>query len=127
MVEQILKYPEVPLVVGIREGAAMDAGKPQVIPAGFVGFKPRYNVPDAVFSLDLGEQNRDILLLGRIGLYVTVPLILVYGLFELISRYKFQKFRENNIDFAHGLFLLCIIVFGRTLLSIKRDFQAMPF
>ena len=105
----------------------MNAGKPQVIPSGLVGFQSRYDVPDAVFLFDLGEQNRDILLPGRIGLYVSVSPVLIYGFFKLISRNKFQQFSEDRFQLAHGLFLLVIIGFGRILLSNKRGFQAMPF
>src|SRR3990170_5880957 len=127
MIKQILKYLKAPLVVGIREGAPVNAGEPQVIPSGLVSLQSRYDVPDAVFLLDLGEQNRDILLPRRIGLDVSVPLVPLYGFFELISRYKFQQFSEDRIQLAHGLFLLVIIGFGRILLSNKRGFQAIPF
>ncbi len=78
-------------------------------------------------ALDPGEQNRGIPLPGRVGLHISVSLILVYGLFELISRNEFQKLREYDINLAHGLFLLVIIGLGRILLSSKRGFQAMPF
>ena len=127
MIEQILKYLKVSFVVGIREGAPMNAGEPQVIPARLIGFQSRYDIPDAVFLLDLREQNRDILVPGRIGLDVSVTLVLLYGFFELISRYKFQQFTEDRFQLAHGLFLLAGIVFWRILLSNKKGFQAMPF
>src|SRR3972149_159054 len=127
MIKQILKYLETPFVVGIRKRAPMHTGEPQVIPAGLVGFQSCYDVPDAVFLLDLGEQNRDILLPRRIGLDVSVPLVPLYGFFELISRYKFQQFSEDRIQLAHGLFLLVIIGFGRILLSNKTRNYAMPF
>jgi hypothetical protein len=127
MIKQIFKYLKASFVIGIREGASANAGKPQMIPTRFVDVQSRYNVPDAVFLLDLREQNRDILLPGRIGLYVSVSLVLLYGFFELISRYKFQQFSEDRFQLAHGLFLLVIIGFGRILLSNKRGSQAMPF
>ena len=127
MIKQILKYPKTPLVVGIREGAPVNAGEPQVVPSGLVSLQSRYDVPDTVFLLDLGEQDRDILVPRRIRLDVSVSLVLLYGFFELISRYKFQQFSENRFQLAHGLFLLAGIVFWRILLSNNRGIQAMPF
>ena len=105
----------------------MNAGESQVIPSGLVSLPSRYDVPDTVFLLDLGEQDRDILVPCRVGLDVSVSLVLLYGFFKLISRYKFQQFSEDRFQLAHGLFLLVIIGFGRTLLSNKRGSQAMPF
>ena len=127
MIKQILKDLKIAFVVRVREGASMNASKPQVIPPRLVGFQSCHDVPDAVFLLDLGEQNRDILLPGRIRLYVSISLILIYGFFELISRYKFQQLSEDRFQLAHGLFLLVIIAFGRILLSNKRGLQTMPF
>ncbi len=127
MIEQILKYPKASFIVGIRAHTPMYTSESQVIPARLVGFQRGYDVPDAVFLLDLGEQNLDILLSGRVRLYVSVSLVLIYGFFEVISRYKFKQLPKNRFQLAHGLFLLLIIGFGRILLSNKRGFQAMPF
>src|SRR3990172_12348200 len=127
MIKQILKYLKAPFVIGIREGAPVNAGEPQVVPTGLIGLQSRYDVPDTVFLLDLREQNCDILMPRRIGLDVPVSLVLFYGFFELISRYKFQQFSEDRFQLAHGLFLLVIIGFGRILLSNKRGSQAMLF
>src|SRR5208283_1817978 len=127
MVEQILKYLKAAFVVGIREGTTMNTSEPQMVPSRLVSLQSRYDVPDTVFLLDLGEQDRDILVPRRIGLDVSVSLVLFYGFFELISRYKFQQFSEDRFQLAHGLFLLVIIVLGIILLSNKRGSQAMPF
>src|SRR5208283_3344414 len=98
MIKQISKDLKIAFVVRVREGASMNAGKPQVIPTGLVGLQSRHDIPDAVFLLDLGEQNRDILLPGRIRLYVSISLILIYSFFEVISRYKFQQLSENRFQ-----------------------------
>ena len=50
--------------------------------------------------LDLGEQDRDILVLRRIGFDVSVALVLLYGFFELISRYEFQQVAEDRFQLA---------------------------
>ena len=105
MIKQTFKDLISPFVVGIQKGAPANTNKPPMISAGFVCSHCRYNIPDAVF-LHLGEQNRDTLVPGRAGLNVSVSLLLLYGLFELISRNGFQHLREYDINFASGLFLL---------------------
>lgn len=47
-----------------------------MVPTGCEGTPSGHNVPDVVFLLDLGEQDRDILSPRRIGLDVAVSLVL---------------------------------------------------
>src|SRR3972149_811556 len=127
MIEQILKYRIVPFVIGIRKGASFNGLKPNVIPLGKLGCKTCLNVSKTIFLLDLGIEHCDKLLPCRKGLHVTVSLISFYSFFKLISRIKFQEFREYSAELMHGLFLLVGIGFWQTPLSNKRGLQAMLF
>src|SRR3990167_11516246 len=127
MIELLLKYPIVPFVIGIREGAPFNGLKPDVIQLGKLRCKTSLNVPKTIFLLDLGVEYCDKLLPCRKGLHVTVSSVSFYSFFKLISRIKFQEFREYSSKFVHGLFLLAGIGFSQIQLSNKRDGQAMPF
>ena len=78
MIKQTFKDMIVPLVVGVREGATSDILHAQVVPAGLESIPSCNDVPDAIFLLDLGEQDCDILVPRRIGLDVSVTLVLLY-------------------------------------------------
>jgi hypothetical protein len=127
MIKQFLKYSKIPFVIGIREYASFYHGKADMIPFGKLGRKACHNVSQAVFLLDLGIEYCDKLLPCRKGPHVTVSLISFYSFFKLISRIKFQEFREYGAELVHGLFLLVGIGFWQTPLFNKQGLQAMPF
>ena len=127
MIKQFLKYPIVPFVVGIGEGASFYSLKADVIPLGKLGRKTCHNIPNTIFLLDLGIEYCDKLLPCVKGLHVTVSLVSFYSFFKLVSRIKFQELREYSSEFVHGLFLPVGIGFWQTPLSNKRDLQAMLF
>src|SRR3989338_6074836 len=109
MIEQLFKYLIVPFVIGVRKGASFNGLKPNVIPLGKLGCKTRYNIPKTIFLLDLGIEYCDKLLPCRKGFHVTVSSVSFYSFFKLISRIKFQEFREYSSKFVHGLSSLLVL------------------
>lgn len=114
-------------VVGIREVITLYVLHAQVVPVRLESIPSGHDDTDGVFLLDLGEQHCNILVQRRIGLDVLVTLALLYGLFEMTSGCEFQQFSEDCFKPTHGLYLLVVIGFGRTVLSDKTRIRAMPF